>query len=102
MATSTERPLARLLQLASPALPVGAYSYSQGLEAAIEAGVVQDAASAGRWVAGVLAHSLARIEGPLLLRLFAASRAGAAAGAEPWNAPFLAGRHTAGLRADKP
>jgi urease accessory protein len=31
--------LARLLQLASPTLPVGAYSYSQGLEAAIEAGL---------------------------------------------------------------
>ena len=32
--------LARLLQLASPALPVGAYSYSQGLESAIDAGIV--------------------------------------------------------------
>jgi urease accessory protein len=54
MTTSTERPLARLLQLASPALPVGAYSYSQGLEAAIEGGIVHDAASAERWIADVL------------------------------------------------
>src|SRR5262249_57570422 len=46
--------LARLLQLASPALPVGAYSYSQGLEAAVETGIVRDAASAERWVADVL------------------------------------------------
>ena len=38
MITTTS--LVRLLQLASPTLPVGAYSYSQGLEAAIEAGVV--------------------------------------------------------------
>ena len=39
----TRDPLAllRLLQLASPALPIGAYSYSQGLEAAVEAGYVQ-------------------------------------------------------------
>ena len=36
--------LTRLLQLSSPALPVGAYSYSQGLEAAVEAGTVHDAA----------------------------------------------------------
>src|SRR5258706_2837508 len=100
MTTSTERPLARLLQLASPALPVGAYSYSQGLEAAIEAGVVQDAASAGRWIADVLAHSLARMEAPVLLRLCAAWRAGDAAAAARWNALFVAGRETAEFRAE--
>ena len=38
------RALVRLLQLASPALPVGAFSYSQGLEAAVEAGLVRDCA----------------------------------------------------------
>lgn len=42
--------LAGLLQLASPALPIGAFSYSQGLEAAIDAGLVQDAASAQDWI----------------------------------------------------
>ena len=38
--------LAKLLQLASPTLPVGAYSYSGGLESACEEGIVTDAASA--------------------------------------------------------
>ncbi len=33
-------PLVRLLQLASPALPIGAYSYSQGLERVVEDGIV--------------------------------------------------------------
>src|SRR5690606_29492100 len=42
--------LAGLLQLASPALPIGAFSYSPGLEAAIDAGLVQDAASAQDWI----------------------------------------------------
>ena len=37
--------LARVLQLASTTLPVGAFSYSQGLEWAIEAGLVDDEAS---------------------------------------------------------
>src|SRR5262245_33514712 len=60
MATSTEN-LARLLQLASPALPVGAYSYSGGLEAAVEAGIVKDAESAERWIGDVLEHSVARM-----------------------------------------
>ena len=38
--------LTRLLQLASPALPVGAYTYSQGLEWAVEAATVRDEAGA--------------------------------------------------------
>jgi urease accessory protein len=42
--------LGALLQLASPALPIGAFSYSQGLEAAVNAGVVKDEASAGAWI----------------------------------------------------
>jgi len=46
--------LAKLLQLASPTLPVGAYSYSGGLEAACEEGVVTDAATAERWIGDVL------------------------------------------------
>ena len=66
----------RLLQLASPALPVGAYSYSQGLEAAVEAGIVRDAASAQRWIGDVLELSVARMEAPIFLRLVAAWRAG--------------------------
>ena len=58
--------LARLLQLASPALPVGAYSYSQGLEAAVEAGIVHDPASAEAWIADVLEFCVARLEVPVL------------------------------------
>lgn len=49
MGTSTE--LIALLHLASPALPIGAFSYSQALEAAIEAGVMRDADDARRWIA---------------------------------------------------
>ena len=48
--------LVRLLQLASPALPIGAYSYSQGLEWAVEAGVVRDAAGAQAWIGDLLIH----------------------------------------------
>jgi urease accessory protein len=46
----TAAQLAALLQLASPALPIGAFSYSQGLEAAVNAKVVVDEASAGAWI----------------------------------------------------
>lgn len=92
--TSTER-LAKLLQLASPALPVGAYSYSGGLEAAVEAGAVRDAASAQAWIGDVLEHSVARMEAPVLLRLCAGG-----ADAARWNELFLASREAAELRAE--
>lgn len=99
MATSTER-LARLLQLASPALPVGAYSYSGGLEAAVEEGIVRDAASAERWIGDVLANSVACMEAPVLFRLYAAWRTGDRVAIGHWNGLFLASRETAELRAE--
>ena len=56
-----------LLRLASPQLPIGGYSYSQGLEMAVENGRVCDAASARRWIGDQLLLNLARFEAPLLL-----------------------------------
>jgi len=94
MTTSTES-LARLLQLASPALPVGAYSYSGGLEAAVDAGIVSDAASAERWIGDVLEHAVAQMEAPVLWRMLRDP-----AGMEEWNEFFLASRETAELRAE--
>lgn len=90
--------LSRLLQLASPALPVGAYSYSGGLEAASEAGLVREAESAERWIGDVLVHSVARMEAPALLRLVQAFRDGSSV--QAWNDRFLASRETAELRAE--
>jgi len=85
--------LVRLLQLASPTLPVGAYSYSQGLEAAIEAGMVKDAASAQGWIGDVLELSVARMEAPVL-------RAQIASPTQERNDFFVATRETAELRAE--
>jgi urease accessory protein len=99
-AIGTDLALARLLQLASPALPVGAYSYSQGLEAAVEAGMVRDAASAGSWIEDVLGYTVARLEAPLWWRLHGAWAAGDSARAAHWNAIFLSTRETAELRAE--
>lgn len=83
--------LARLLQLASPTLPVGAYSYSQGLEAALEAAIVTDAASAEAWIGDALEFSMGRFEAPLLWRMMQG---------EALNPVFLASRETAELRAE--
>jgi urease accessory protein len=56
-----------LLRLASPQLPIGGYSYSQGLEMAVENALVNDTRSAGRWIGDQLLLNLARFEAPLLL-----------------------------------
>ena len=60
--------LVRLMQLVSPALPVGAYTYSQGLEWAVESGVIRDEATAGRWISDLLAHGIGRIVASILRR----------------------------------
>lgn len=91
---------ARLLQLASPSLPVGAYSYSQGLEAAVEAGIVRDAASARGWIGEVLELSVRPMEAPIFLRLAAAWNTGDVAGVHRWNDELVATRETAELRAE--
>lgn len=90
--------LSRLLQLASPALPVGAYTYSQGLEWAVEAGGVRDEASARQWITDLLEWNLGRFEAPLLARLLAACRAGK--DVAELNEYFLASRETSELRAE--
>jgi urease accessory protein len=54
--------LLELMQLASPALPVGGFSYSEGLEAAVECGLVSDEAGAGDWLIDQLQLSLQRCD----------------------------------------
>jgi urease accessory protein len=92
--------LTRLLRLASPALPVGAYSYSQGLETAVACGWISDEASIREWITDALAFNLARFEAPLLLRLHQAWRSDDVEAVRRWNARFLAGRETAEFRAE--
>ena len=92
-------PLVRLLQLASPILPIGAYSYSQGLERAVEDGIVCDAASAQAWIGDVLALVVARSEAAIVWRLLRAAGSDWQAFAL-WNGWFRASRETAELRAE--
>lgn len=64
--------LVRLLQLVSPTLPTGSFSYSQGLEWAVEAKWVHDAGSLEGWLSDALQRSLARVDIPLLRLLYTA------------------------------
>lgn len=91
--------LPRLLQLASPMLPVGAYAYSEGLEYAVQAGWVHDEASARDWIIGLLEHSLARLDVPMFARAYAAWFDADEHRARAVSAWLLACRETAELRA---
>lgn len=92
--------LLRLLQLVSPALPVGAYAYSQGLEPAVAAGWVRDEASLRDWLFGVLEHSLCRLDLPVLGRLHRAWLEHDIAAVERWAAFLAAMRESAELQAE--
>lgn len=92
--------LLRLLQLASPMLPVGAYSYSQGLEWAIEEGTIHDAASGEAWIGHILQYGLARFEAPVWLHLYSAWADADAGALAYWNELFIASRESAELRAE--
>lgn len=92
--------LVRLLQLASPTLPVGAYTYSQGLEFAIDSGLVKTEAQVGEWIADALAGAVGGFELPLLARLFDAWMEGDDRRVGTLNALCLASRETAELRAE--
>ena len=60
--TITDAALLRLIWLASPALPVGGFSYSEGLEAAVDRGLVTDEASAAGWLTDQLHMAVARAD----------------------------------------
>jgi urease accessory protein len=92
------RKLIGLLHLASPALPIGAFSYSQGLEGAVDAGLVHDAASAQSWIQSGLEHVLATNELPMLAILYRHWEKEHYSGMVRSNAWFLASRESFELR----
>lgn len=88
----------RLWQLISPALPVGAYAYSQGLETAVDEGWVNDEPSAAKWIAGVMVNSLLRVDIPVLVRFYPAWQGDDLKAVNHWNEVLLAMRESAELR----
>lgn len=86
-----------LMQLTSPALPIGAFAWSQGLESAFELGWVTNEAELGHWLDGVLDDGLSRCELPLLARLQTAWADGDRQSICDWNDWLHATRETAEL-----
>lgn len=87
-----------LLQLASPALPVGAYSYSEGLEYLTSTGTISNAQDLQQWIVTELSSGAIRMEAGILIRAYQATSAGDIAQLWHWNAWLSATRETEELR----
>ncbi|RDU96059.1 urease accessory protein UreF [Trinickia dinghuensis] len=90
--------LTAVLHLASPALPIGAFSYSQGLEAAVEAQWIGDGETARAWVEDGLLHVLARGELPFIAHQLGRWQRHDADALATADKQFLASREAAELR----
>jgi urease accessory protein len=90
--------LLRLIWLASPALPIGSFSYSEGLESAVEAGLVTTEEQAGIWLLDQLHLSLARSDLPVLAQALPAWRQGDLDRVRKLNDWMLQTRETSELR----
>lgn len=90
--------LTKLLQLASPALPVGAYSYSEGLETLVQSGVIPDAASLEQWIMRELNYGAVRFEAAIMVRSHRATAAQHFDQVRYWNQWLTAARETEELR----
>jgi urease accessory protein len=89
--------LYRLLAWLSPGFPIGAFSYSHGLEAAVESGAVHNRASLQAWIAAVVAQGSGRIDAGILLDAHHAALAADIAALGSANRRGLAYRGTAEL-----
>ena len=98
MATRTDGALLRLIWLASPALPVGGFSYSEALESAVEAGLVHDEASAGDWLVDQLHLALSESDLAVVAQAVPAWRAGNAPRVSELDAWVRRTRETSEMR----
>jgi len=98
MSINSVQPLLKLLQITSPSLPVGAFSFSQGLEWAVEAGWLSDKDDLQQWLQEQLDGTMAQQELPLLIRLYNAYQLGDIASIRLWDQTVIAMRETSELR----
>ncbi|AUT02755.1 urease accessory protein UreF [Nostoc sp. CENA543] len=96
--TLTHSHLLHLLQIASSALPVGAYSYSEGLETLVENGTITDQESLQHWLEAELRYGAIRLETAMIVRIYEAVNQGDLEKLRYWNLWLSAARETQELR----
>ncbi len=92
--------LFRLMAWLSPSYPVGAYSFSHGLEWAVESGSVRDEAGLAAFVATVVRRGGGFVDAVFLARAWRAAQTGEVAALDRVNAEALAFRATAETAAE--
>ena len=97
---TTSKARLRLWQLISPALPIGAYAYSRGLEYAVSAGWVRNEIDAAAWIEGQLTHVFESLDVPVFARLYRAWQEDDEGALAYWNSFLLASRESAELLAE--
>lgn len=90
----TSTAVINLLRLVSPALPIGAFAYSQGLEAAIDEGYVQSREETEQWLTAIFARTIRQLDLPVLERLYQAYQTNDLDAAAEWNQFIFASRET--------
>lgn len=89
------------MQIVSPSLPVGGYSYSQGLEWAVQAGWVASSDEFVQWLTEQLNGTIAQQDLPLLIRLYNAHHVKDLNTIKYWDAMSVASRETSELRREE-
>lgn len=93
--------LPRLMQLVSPSLPIGSYTYSQGIEWAVESGWISSADDLQKWLGGLLEVNMYYLELPVLKRMLEAWSKSDSGAIKYWNEYLLASRETCELREEE-
>lgn len=91
----------RLFHLISPSLPIGSFTYSQGMEWAIEEGWITDVTTLTDWLVSVLEESLQWLELPVLIRLYRACEISDSDNFLYWSQYLLASRESKELRQEE-
>ncbi|MDA8478487.1 urease accessory protein UreF [Citrobacter sp. Awk 4] len=91
----------RLMQLASSSLPVGSFTWSQGLEWAVESGWVKNVDEFARWQTQQMERNFFTVDLPLFARISRACEQDDIVAARRWTAYLLACRETRELRAEE-
>lgn len=97
--TLTHSHFLTVLQLASPALPVGAYGYSEGLEMLVENGTITNADNLKFWLKSELIYGSIRLDAGIIVRAFHAVKTDDIEALKRWNLWLSAARDTEELRA---
>lgn len=98
LSTEPQTSLLRLLQLASPTLPVGAYTYSEGLETQVDFGTLQDATALHHWLTQELRCGAIRLDAAAMVTAMRATATADWESLRQSNAQLSALRETSELR----